>query len=139
MLGQYLGPRPRIRPLNIGDLSKPLRNISWTASFVYAIWQGNCSLKSTRLFKKEKCEVLSINHCIENIIKKHGKIDIIKIDNEGEELKTVSSINKEFWNIINCLNVDGDAVKKLVPETFQYSKVGSAQRFLKKWKTIKQL
>ena len=81
--------------------------------------------------KREKCDVLSINYCIENIIKKHGKIDMIKIDNEGEELKTVASIDEKFWKTINCLNVDGESVKEFVPKIFHYSKVGSAQRFLK--------
>jgi FkbM family methyltransferase len=87
--------------------------------------------QKVNFLKKEKCDVLSINNCIEDIIKKHGKIDMIKIDNEGEELKTVASIDKKFWNIINCLNVDGESVKELVPKIFHYSKVGSAQRFLK--------
>ena len=85
--------------------------------------------KGLNFKKKEKCKVLSINSCIEKILNKHGKIDIIKIDNEGEELKTVASINKKFWNFIDCLNVDGKSVRKFVPKNFSYSKVGSAQRF----------
>ena len=80
---------------------------------------------------KEKCEVLSINSCIENMIKKYGKIDIIKIDSEGEELKTVASIDKKFWYHINCINVDGKSVREFVPRIFNYSRVGSAQRFYK--------
>ena len=88
--------------------------------------------KGINFYKKERCRVLSINSCIEKIIKKHGKIDIIKIDNEGEEVKTVASINKKFWSSINCLNVDGKSVRKFVPKIFNYSKVGSAQRFYKR-------
>ena len=89
--------------------------------------------KGSNFQKKEKCEVLSINSCIENIIKKHGKIYIIKVDNEGEEVKTVKSIDKQFWSSVDCLNVDGKSVREFVPRIFNYSKVGSAQRFCKKY------
>ena len=74
---------------------------------------------------------MSINSCIEKIIKKHRKIDIIKIDNEGEEVKTVQSIDKKFWDSIDCLNVDGKSVQEFIPRIFNYSKVGSAQRYYK--------
>ena len=87
--------------------------------------------KGSNFQKKEKCEVLSINSCIENIIKKHGKIDMVKIDNEGEEIKTVSAIDKKFWNLIDCLNVDGKSVREFVPRIFSLSKLGSAQRYYK--------
>ena len=85
--------------------------------------------KGLDFYEKEQCDVLSINSCIEKIVKKHGKIDIIKIDSEGEEVKTVASIDKKFWNFIYCLNVDGKSVREFVPRIFNYSKVGSAQRF----------
>ena len=53
--------------------------------------------------------------------------------NEGEEVKTVRSIDKQFWSSIDCLNVDGKSVREFVPRIFNYSKVGSAQRFCKKY------
>ena len=82
-------------------------------------------------YKQEKCEVVSINSCIERVIKQYGKIDLIKIDNEGEEIKTVSSIDSKYWKYINCLNVDGDSVRKYVPRNFTLTKLGSAQRYIK--------
>ena len=72
-----------------------------------------------------------VNKNLEELEKKHGKIDIIKVDNEGEEVKTVKSIDKRFWNSIDCLNIDGKSVREFVPIDFNYSKVGSAQRFCK--------
>ncbi len=87
--------------------------------------------KEINFYQKEKCDVISINSCIEKIIKKHGKIDIVKIDNEGEEIKTVSAIDKKFWNLIDCLNVDGKSVREFVPRIFSLSKLGSAQRYYK--------
>ena len=87
--------------------------------------------KNQNYYKKEKCEVVSINSCIERVVKQYGKIDMIKIDNEGEEIKTVSSIDSKYWKYINCLNVDGDSVRKYVPRNFNLTKLGSAQRYFK--------
>lgn len=87
--------------------------------------------KNQIYYEREKCEVVSINSCIEKIIKEYGKIDIIKIDNEGEELKTVASIDKKFWSYIKCINVDGVSVREYVPKIFSLSKLGSAQRYYK--------
>ena len=87
--------------------------------------------KKQNYYKKEKCEVVSINSCIERVVKQYGKIDMIKIDNEGEEIKTVSSIDSKYWKYINCLNVDGDSVRKYVPRNFNLTKLGSAQRYFK--------
>ena len=39
----------------MGDRSNPDLNTSCTSSFVYAIWHGNCSLKSFLRFRNEKC------------------------------------------------------------------------------------
>ncbi len=87
--------------------------------------------KNQNYNKKEKCEVVSINSCIDKVIKQFGKIDLIKIDNEGEELKTVSSIDNAYWEYIKCLNVDGETVREYVPRNFSLTKLGSAQRYIK--------
>ncbi len=78
---------------------------------------------------KEKCKIVHINQCLEEILKNNDEIDILKIDNEGEEVKTVSSINKSFWKFIKCINVDGNNVRKYIPSNFKLSIIGSAQRF----------
>ena len=64
-------------------------------------------------------------------IKQYGKIDLIKIDNEGEDLKTVASIDSIFWEYIKCLNVDGESVREYVPRIFNLTRLGSAQRYYK--------
>lgn len=88
--------------------------------------------KNQNYYKKEKCEVVSINSCIDKVVKQYGKIDLIKIDNEGEELKTVASIEGKYWKHIKCLNVDGESVREYVPRNFSLTKLGSAQRYFKK-------
>ena len=75
--------------------------------------------------------MVSINSCIDRVLKQYGKIDLIKIDNEGEELKTVSSIDNAYWEYIKCLNVDGETVREYVPRNFSFTKIGSAQRYFK--------
>ena len=85
----------------------------------------------TRFFGKEKCKVVDINTCLEKILKENSTIDILKVDNEGEEINTISSINKSFWKFIKCINVDGDNVRKYIPSDFKSDTIGSAQRFYK--------
>lgn len=80
---------------------------------------------------KEKVNIANINKCLEKILNENKEIDILKVDNEGEELKTISSINKYFWKFIKCVNVDGLDVRKYIPTDFKSSIVGSAQRFYK--------
>ena len=93
---------------------------------------NSLSLKIVKKNGKEACKVRNINYCIQKIVSKHKRIDMIKIDNEGEEVRTVSKINKKYWKYINCLNVDGKSVSKYVSKNFKCSKRGSAQRYLKK-------
>ena len=85
--------------------------------------------KKNRHKKIEKCRVRDINSCIKKIILKHKKIDMIKVDNEGEESKTISSIDKKYWKYINCINIDGKIVSKYIPKNFKLTKWGSAQRY----------
>ncbi len=80
---------------------------------------------------KEKCKIIDINKCLEKILIDNSEIDILKIDNEGEELKTVSSISKDYWKYIKSISVDGVDVCEYVPSNFTSDIVGSAQRFYK--------
>ena len=89
----------------------------------------NVIKKNYEYFDKEKVKVIDINNCLEKIIKENKEVDILKIDNEGEELKTVSSINKNYWKYIRSISVDGDNVCEYIPSNFTSTIVGSAQRF----------
>lgn len=87
--------------------------------------------KEKEYLNKEKCQIVHINQCLEEVLKNNDEVDILKIDNEGEEVKTVSSINKSFWKFIKCINVDGNNVREYIPSNFKLSVVGSAQRFFR--------
>ena len=78
----------------------------------------NVIKKNYEYFDKEKVKVIDINDCLEKIIKENKEVDILKIDNEGEELKTVSSIKKNYWKYIKSINVDGIDVSKYVQLPF---------------------
>ena len=71
-------------------------------------------LKNIKMQNIEICKVQDINLCISKIILKHRRIDIIKVDNEGEEVKTISRIDKKYWKY-KLFNVDGEEVSKFVP------------------------
>lgn len=88
---------------------------------------------TSKFIGKEKCTVLSINKCIERILKKHKRLDMIKIDNEGEEIKTLKSIKKIYFKYIQCINLDYNKKidKNLFPNNFKLSKNSSAIRILK--------
>jgi len=91
----------------------------------------NENKKGHEYFDKEKVNVVHINTCLEKILKENNQIDILKIDNEGEELRTVSSIDQKYWKYINSISIDGNNMREHIPSNFIDSKVGSAQRFYK--------
>jgi len=86
--------------------------------------------KKIKFTGTEKCKVVDINKCINKIIKICGKIDMIKIDSEGEEIKTLTSIKKNYLKFIKCINIDlsEDFNKKIFLPQFEISRVGSAIR-----------
>jgi FkbM family methyltransferase len=75
------------------------------------------------------CQVVHINDVLEAVLARHGQIDVLKIDSEGHELRTLEAISPEFWKRLRCVNVGCHGVAKAVPREFQYSQLGSAERF----------
>src|SRR5674536_19149 len=63
ILGQYLGPRPLILPVNIGLNSNPFLNSSCTSSFVCVIKQLFCSSLSECSFRYENVPPSSSPFC----------------------------------------------------------------------------
>jgi FkbM family methyltransferase len=78
------------------------------------------------------CEVVHINDVLGPVIRQHGQIDVLKVDSEGHELRTVQALAPEYWKHIRCLNIDSDRARSLVPGEFDYSHVGSAGRFVRR-------
>lgn len=75
------------------------------------------------------CQVVHINDVLEPVIKRHGQIDVLKVDSEGHELRTLEAIALEYWKHIRCINVDCKEASKFIPKEFQHSHIASAERF----------
>jgi len=75
------------------------------------------------------CQVVHINEVLEPVITRHGEIDVLKLDSEGHEYRTLKAIAPEYWKHIRCINVGCTGNSEFVPKDFQFSRVGSAERF----------
>jgi FkbM family methyltransferase len=75
------------------------------------------------------CQCLHINEVLEQVLKERGSIDVLKIDSEGHELRTIAAIDQSFWKHINCINTDCKEASEYIPKEFKRNKVSSAERF----------
>lgn len=75
------------------------------------------------------CQVVHINEILRAVVGQHGQIDVLKIDSEGHERRTLEAIAPEYWAHIRCVNIGCHGSGESVPKDFQYSKVASAERF----------
>jgi len=76
-----------------------------------------------------ECEVVHINDVLEPVLRRHGRIDVFKIDSEGHEFRTLSAIPPATWERIRCVNVGCRGAAQFVPREFSFSQVGSAERY----------
>jgi hypothetical protein len=77
------------------------------------------------------CQVVHINEVLEAVVERHGQIDVLKIDSEGHEFRTLEAIAPEYWKQIRCVNIGCHGARAFIPQEFQYSRVASAERFLR--------
>jgi FkbM family methyltransferase len=75
------------------------------------------------------CQVVHINEVLEAAVRRHGQIDVLKVDSEGHEFRTLEAIAPEYWKQIRCVNVGCHGASEFVPKEFRYSRVASAERF----------
>jgi FkbM family methyltransferase len=76
-----------------------------------------------------ECEVIHINKILGDVIQKHGAIDVLKIDSEGHEIRTLEAIEPGYWKHIRSINVDVRDAVSVVPKEFHHSHHSSAERF----------
>jgi methyltransferase FkbM-like protein len=75
------------------------------------------------------CQVVHINEVLKPVIEQHSQIDVLKIDSEGHEFRTLEAIAPEYWKQIRCVNIGCHGAREFIPKEFQYSRVASAERF----------
>jgi FkbM family methyltransferase len=73
--------------------------------------------------------VVHINDVLEGAMRQHGRIDVLKLDSEGHEFRSLLAISPEFWKRIACVNVGCHDNAKAIPAGFKRSMVGSAERY----------
>lgn len=76
-----------------------------------------------------ECKVVHINDVLEKALQRHDSIDVLKVDSEGHEIRTLKAIKPEYWNRIRCVNVDTREAASIIPKEFHHSHVASADRF----------
>ena len=76
-----------------------------------------------------ECRVVHINDILERALARHGRIDVLKIDSEGHEARTLEAIPSEYWERIRCVNIGCHGASDSIPKTFNRSQVASAERF----------
>lgn len=75
------------------------------------------------------CQVVHINDVLETAMKRHGQVDVLKVDSEGHEFRSLEAIAPEYWKHIRCVNVGCGGNSAAMPNEFHRTKVGSAERF----------
>lgn len=81
--------------------------------------------------KKIQVNCININDVLENVLKIHTEIDILKIDIEGDEVTVVKNIDQKFLKKIKCIYFESDETilkdtdPKIFPEFFTETKYGT--------------
>jgi FkbM family methyltransferase len=75
------------------------------------------------------CRVTHINEILARVLERHDHIDVIKLDSEGHELRTLQAIPPDYWRRIRCINAGCHGVSSAVPQEFRFDQVASAERF----------
>jgi FkbM family methyltransferase len=80
-----------------------------------------------------ECKVIHINELLEKVCSERGNIDVLKIDSEGHELRTIKAIDKSFFSYIGVINVECCGASGYIPQEFHYSVVTSAERYVRRY------
>ena len=64
---------------------------------------------------------VAINDILECVLSKHSEIDCLKIDVEGTEGETLSSIGREFWSRIRRVYAENCNSQSFLPGNFRRS------------------
>jgi FkbM family methyltransferase len=60
-------------------------------------------------------ECRNINDAVADVLNRHGRIDVLKIDTEGAEIRTVTAIRYEYLNKIAAIYIEAKPAENLLP------------------------
>ena len=76
-------------------------------------------------------DCLEINSVIENILQQNESIDILKIDTEGVELKTVTALKPKYAKKIKRIYIEAEPDTAIHPDIFRREQYGSVCKLIK--------
>lgn len=76
-------------------------------------------------------QCLGINDVLKTILAQEGAIDILKVDSEGVELRTVRTIKPEYAGQIACIYLEARPDERLHPETHRQEQYGEICRLIR--------
>jgi FkbM family methyltransferase len=83
------------------------------------------------LGSKIDVETVHINDVLENVFSKEGAIDILKVDTEGAEIRTITAIEGRFLRRIRHIYIEARPGYPLLPNYFKQAQYGSVCRLSK--------
>ena len=72
----------------------------------------------------------SINEVLEDILRREGQVDLLKLDTEGYEERTVLAIAPEHLKRIGAIYLEGRPSRRLLPANFVEQRRGSVCRYV---------
>ena len=78
-------------------------------------------------------DCLEINEVIRSVLSKEGFIDILKIDTEGVEIKTVEAIEVGLLKRIKRIHLEANPQYRLHPSIFKQRRYGSVCQLVNKY------
>jgi FkbM family methyltransferase len=70
----------------------------------------------------------SINSVLDQVLRHEGRIDVIKLDTEGAELRTVRSIDPQYLECVGALFLEARPGVTLLPGGFRQEQYGGVVR-----------
>jgi FkbM family methyltransferase len=75
-----------------------------------------------------KVQCIDVNQALGKILDQEETIDILKIDTEGVEIKTVSAIREDIARRIKKIHLEATPKSLLLPDIFEQKQYGSVCR-----------
>lgn len=77
-------------------------------------------------------QCLDINDVLEEVLTEHAFIDVLKIDTEGAEIRTVLAIRAELLGRVRRIYIEAEPGRPLLAESFEQRQYGSVCHLLAK-------
>jgi len=116
-----LGERARVYPYAVGDAERQVEfGVEESGRY------GGIDLVTGSSIA---VQCLSINDVLEEVLSREGRVDLLKLDTEGYEERTVRAIDPEYLTRIRAIYLEALPTQPLLPARFHESRYGSVCRY----------